>query len=733
MFYDKDFLLQLDKIKNKTIYARITALTFDEAPIETAEGRVTTGSINVDGNSAVRRTCSLTMVAENFNYQNYSWELNTKFKLEIGVQNKINPHYPNIIWFRQGIFLFTSFSISQSTNGFSISLQGKDKMCLLNGEIGGTLESSIDFGNIEEEDENGIWTITPIPIYDIIRNMIHTYAGEPYHNIIINDLDDYALELLEYRYDIPMYLYRSIDSQIFSNILLNGEYPCIVDGKQKTLNQLDSTELDMLVDTLTGTSNPKAITLDGQQYYVAKISFGQTAGYRHTELTYPGDLIANVGDSITSVLDKIKNMLSEFEYFYDLDGQFVFQRKQSFVNTLWTPIVDNEDNELYVENVALSSSLSYVFNGGELISSFNNNPQLTNLRNDFSVWGMRDKEIPIHMRYAIDTKPKYYKTFDGKTYISDEEYFLDESSIIVDWREIIYQMALDYYKHNTEDEFELRLRENNIQYYPTGQTGYEKYYIDIQGFWRQLYNPFFSDEIEDTKKILQAKEEEAKKINLELNSAVTLAEKKVLSSQLATINQKINDLNKKIEDLTKNQENYYPSGDPNGHSFWNKDVYESPETINFWFDFLDTEGELSQFNVKNIGFRSKAINETSVKSIYFRETPDIIFKKPEDDIDILSGFKYIQVQDIESMFSISPQGKSAKDRLDELIYTHGYCIESATINTIPIYYLQPNTRIHLSDQQTNLYGDYIISKMTIPLTYNGMMSITATKAAESII
>ena len=80
------------------------------------------------------------------------------------------------------------------------------------------------------------------------------------------------------------------------------------------------------------------------------------------------------------------------------------------------------------------------------------------------------------------------------------------------------------------------------------------------------------------------------------------------------------------------------------------------------------------------------------------------------------------------MFSLSSQGKSAKDRLDELIYNHSYCIESASITTIPIYYLQPNTRIYISDQKSNLQGDYIISKMTIPLAYNGTMSISATKA-----
>jgi len=47
-------------------------------------------------------------------------------------------------------------------------------------------------------------------------------------------------------------------------------------------------------------------------------------GYKGVELTFPGDLIANVGETVVSVLDKIKNILGNFEYFYDLDGNFVF-------------------------------------------------------------------------------------------------------------------------------------------------------------------------------------------------------------------------------------------------------------------------------------------------------------------------------------------------------------------------------------------------------------------------
>jgi len=89
----------------------------------------------------------------------------------------------------------------------------------------------------------------------------------------------------------------------------------------------------------------------------------------------------------------------------------------------------------------------------------------------------------------------------------------------------------------------------------------------------------------------------------------------------------------------------------------------------------------------------------------------------------MSGYKYIQIPEFEmdKMFSISAQGKSAKERLDELLYNHGYCTESATITTIPVYYLQPNTRIKVSDEKTKIDGEYIVSKLTIPLAHNGTM------------
>lgn len=812
LLYDKQFLLKLDKDKNKTIYARITALQFDESPIEYIEGRVTQGSINIDGDSAVRRACSLSIICQDFDYSDYYWSINTKFKLEVGLENHVDNAYPDVIWFNQGIYLITNFNTSHSSSGLNISISGKDKMCLLNGEVGGTLQASIDFGTEESEDSDGIWHIKKIPIPDIIRHMVHTYAGEPYWNIVINDLNTYGVELLEYRYDIPMYLYRNYDSQTYDNAIIENNstiiYKSNIDGTPNTskgykLKDLTSEDLDLLLENSGASKEPKPLFVkqileNGKEEYIpikiAKMENGHSAGYRETDLIYPGDLIANIGDSITSVLDKIKNMLVEFEYFYDLNGQFVFQKKRSFINSMWTPVsTDEQGNAAVTESLMQSSATAYTFSGGELITAFNNSPNILNMRNDYSVWGEREgitgAKIPIHMRYAIDKKPIYYKSITvdygtkenpgrdfeiinkyNKKYgtnLKGQESKVYDTNDDWDWREIIYQMASDYYKYNFLEDFELRLIKNNLNHYPSGQTGYEQYYIDIISFWRDLYDPEFEEELKNDKIELTFIQEESNLTNKSklywqneienIKSQLVLqnnklqeetnqnsidriygiilnlkAELKEAQNELIILENREKVLEQKIKNSENKSENFYKSTDK--YKYWNKKVYEQPEVLNFWFDFLDVEGELSQFSVKNMGVRSKSINDTTIKSIYFRDIPSVMFTSNITQEEWLTGYRYIQVpeKEMDSMFKISSQGKSAKNKIDELLYQHGYCIESVTISAIPIYYLEPNTRIYIYDEKSKIDGDYIASKITIPLSYNGTMSITATKAAETL-
>jgi hypothetical protein len=86
-------------------------------------------------------------------------------------------------------------------------------MCLLNGDIAGSLPSSIDFGTIEYHDlVTDTITKTQVPLKTIIYEAVHNYGNELAENIIINDLDDLGLELLEYRNENgPLFGLRDAD------------------------------------------------------------------------------------------------------------------------------------------------------------------------------------------------------------------------------------------------------------------------------------------------------------------------------------------------------------------------------------------------------------------------------------------------------------------------------------------------------------------------------------------
>lgn len=752
---DLDFLRQLDLQKNKTVYAKVILLTFnDEAPIEEIQGKITSGSINVDGASAVRRTCSLSMITLDKNINDIYWVLNNKFKLEVGIENHIDKRYPEIIWFKQGTYVFTSINMNVQSNNYTINLSGKDKMCLLNGEVGGSINASIDFGTIEEYEtlDNGeiISKITHIPIVEIIKNAVHVYGGEPLHNIVINDVDNYGLELLEYRGDEskPMYMLRHTETQTIDNMTFNGKqkkYLIEKNADNPNAIRISLEEINPKFDLVSHTNeNPQVVYVEIKDkegkvvgynsYNAIQLDYGDTVGYRKTDLTYPGDLIANVGESLVSVLDKIKSTFSNFEYFYDIDGRFIFQKKKTYINESWNNLEVSE-KEIYAQDSMYTSSTTYSFEDGVLLTAFNNNPNISNIKNDFSIWGKRKgitgTELPIHMRYAIHFKPKFYKNQENKIFISkeyDEE--IDDNMIEVDWRELIYQMAIDYFKYNHKvDNFTQLIAAANPEQYPNGITGYEEFYTDMQAFWRELYQPGIGN------------------YNLFSNAEKRQAIRQILIDEGQKANEISDELvNQKLEDESYRQKiiDYYKLSyeDSGEDKYFNEKVSNYPETLNFWFDFMSVDGEMAKYSISTIGNRSKAINNDKVRAIYYKDTPQVLFLTQSDyqdlitnmrEYDNMTGYSFIRItEQMENYFSISTQGISAQDELNSLLYTHTCANESITLTSMPIYHLQPNTRIFVKDNETGINGEYIVSKVTIPLTYNGTTSITATKAVDRI-
>lgn len=849
---DKDFLRELDQNREREVFAKIVSLDYDENPIEEITGRVSSGTVSVDGSSSVRRSCSLSLIAQELNIHDFYWGLTTKFKLYSGLKNNINSKYPDIIWFPLGMFVISSFNTSQNINSYTVSIQGKDKMCLLNGTLGGTVMSlTADFGTETIEDENGESYKQDLPIKNIIREVVHEYAREPYHNIIINDLDTYGLELMEYRGSSPMYiLINQSDEAVnirmdlsMDNMYLgkykDGRYvwsikPGVFLDKPKIMIDGYSlvTVYDTRLESLDVEQHPDRISIfyggkdnggNDSYYTVMKAEYGSSVGYKITELTYSGDLIAQVGSPVTTaVLDKIVSMLGDFEYFYDLQGRFIFQRKKTYINTSWNNIrSDSENKQVYVESAAYTSEVTYSFENSSLITSFQNSPDFDNLRNDYSIWGTKTtvsgNEIPVHLRYALDKKPIRYINYEGDIYSTNEDNELFIGQIQCDWRELIYQMASDYMKHNRDDDFTIQVGKNNPDYYPDGYTGYEVYYTDIYSFWRELYNPDYESTYSICYVTKSNYEQAMKDKKIEYywydqctDKTAYIPENDYFYKDAYGIFQKVHSMTaEKLKNnssyyytlikcdetmpyvnnrdyYTKSEgdyvtlKNYKDLGTSINNIGWNINVIKLPQQLNFWFDFLDTEGELDQYSVRNIGTRPKAENDSDVKAIYFRDIPTILFLGIEDtkaqlkrDLKInyvnygltkpqveamsdkqledyiiennliskliakqkneMPGYAFIQLPDyLENLFTISTQGKCAKDSLDSWLYKYTYYTETVSLTSIPIYYLEPNTRVYIHDNNSGIDGEYIVDRISLPLQYSGTMNISATKAAERI-
>ena len=688
--FDTQFLEQLANETCTQTHVRITALDYRQQPKESLEGLSTSGNINIDGNSATRRSCSLSLrVLPDTHFTDAYWALDNLFSLEIGVKNTINNTYADIIWFKKGVFVITNFSKVQNTTSIDISLSGQDKMCLLDGSIGGALPEQTNFGVIELEDG----TEETVPLFTIIQKSLLEFGNERLDKIIINDLDYYGLEQLEYHGEQPLYLiYQPI--QIGDIGAKNGVFKAVtVDGNTgvwlgtgeliKLKNIPNYYKLNALDLTLNSAATWISVSsTSSANCVVIKMDYGDTIGYRSVDLIYPGDLIENAGSSLTQVYTKIVNALNgAYEFFYDVNGNFIFQKKQNYVSEVFSPI----HGEI-VEPQMLTSPYSFRLADLSKVTNINYSPNIKNLKNDFVISGSRqnaDSKTPIRVRYAIDTKPTHYCNYLNNTFYYTD-FFTGAKPLTLlpkkcDWREIIYQMAKDYNKYNEQLDFFYRLKAQNNFVEDDGLTGYENYYAMMLGFWRELY---FDGE------------------------------------------------NEQELPVGYSREDYYPKG--HQHAYWNKKVYTQPTQINFWIDFLDVgDGELLKLNKKRSGARLKHTASKQDTTVFTYNVPDIIFytgaKKPILTEQSRSYSSIWIPASVEKLFVASMQQPSLIDQVNELLYTHCCCQETITLNAQPIYHLEPNTRIYIEG-----IGDLIVSKISYALGHNSTMSLTCTKVIDSI-
>lgn len=148
----------------------------------------------------------------------------------------------------------------------------------------------------------------------------------------------------------------------------------------------------------------------------------------------------------------------------------------------------------------------------------------------------------------------------------------------------------------------------------------------------------------------------------------------------------------------------------------------------FWFDFIDATNSLLEYSVKKIGDRILTSSDNTVSAIYYKDIPNIILCSSDEEIpDFISRYGDYKIfyvpQDLSDLFSISTKGNSAVEQIYSLINKNLLVNDTITLSSVPIYYLEPNTRIFVECKENNIYGDYIINSISIPLQVGGTSSI----------
>lgn len=711
---DSDFLLDFAKEKNKEQIIKITVLNFNEKPLKEIQGRVISGNININSNSAIRRTANLTAFIEeqNASYMEIGgiFSLNKKIKIEIGITNNTNKYkeYP-IIWFPLGTYVIMNLSSSHSVSGTTVTLQLKDKMVFLNGECGGTISSAVVFHEYETLNAaTGEYIIQKPTIVQIIQELVNHFGGEPLEKIVISDIDTRIKKVMKWTGDKPLYL-------------INNSY---------------TTEPPENVDE------------------IETIETGQDAGFIYSDFYYPGELIGDAGNSVVTILDKIKNLLGNYEYFYDLDGNFVFQEIKNYLNTS-KATVDlkqinnknsfeiNSDANHYLINKKKGEA-SYVFDHNEIITSYSNAPQYANIKNDFVVWGVREtvdgKTLPIRYHLAIDEKPKtgntytyfYFEDKDGIKKVKRPLEF-DSQEVLPTIGEIdrIYMIKNENENMNDlvfswepENEFYiLKEEKENYLNLPFIKEADKDKEFDIEGkiYYASYYHPILNE----------AKDDFIKPINFtteDWRTELFLSGAEETKFGVASNYYYAELLNEwpKIYDLENNK--FY------------SEALAYPYELDYYLDFIDSSAEISNISISNIGRRTKVINSNDINCIFEREIPDwVLIENNQKNTNNLvlecfeKGQKYSLVSS-EIYAKLSPGGKynSAYNEIKNLLYQYTNFNETISVQMLPLYFLDSNIRITVKDFQSGINGDYMINTISLPLTTNGTMSLSCSKALERI-
>lgn len=758
---DINFLNKIYGQHNKTTYVNITLLDWFERPIQEIQGKVISGSISVNGDSAVRRTANLSIFIKDYDelYTNINglFSINKKIFIETGIRNGFRHRgeyndYP-IIWFPFGVFITQNYSINRDVNGITLNLSLGDKMCLLNGDAGGTIPASTNFESIDTVGPDGDLHSEYVKINQLISELVHHFGGEDLNKIIINDVPNKIKQCLKWRGTNTLYLTR---------------------------------------DTSQGGDNYKYTTMDTTQenWSSQTIPYNYDAGYTYTDFVYPGELVGAPGDSVCTILDKIKNTLGNYEYFYDIFGNFVFQEIQNYINTSeyrqGTMEYFTDPTNAYLPSYTKGHDLSstvYDFSTDDFVISYNNNPKFNMIKNDFIVWGIRKTstgiQLPCRYHLAIDERPKIVQ--ESHYYIRQRICFDTSMYDKVRKAHMIKQDFLTFELPpggQSSQSLKATVPEGTVgdYYYVHGtgqydsQRGVYTWVTDVDKYEKML--KAYKDSGGTSTEVISTDDSEEKPTEVVAGYIkLPYAYCRHTPLPIPGGNPETDTYFFKLKDNTDWRNILYFNGLINSSTqgtdagyYWTElcnewpkvynvqddcfyqDVLDCPTGLDWWLDFVDNDVLLNKFSVNNIGRRSYAKAESECNCVFEPTIPDIIMVDVSDAqgmVDTrtqktqqeLKELGLIPVQVNPAIYSSLAAGgtyNSCYQNIRQLITNYTDYNENINVTCLPIYHLEPNTRVSFNDPKSGISGDYLINSISFNLGNTGVMNISAKKCIEKI-
>ena len=671
---DASFLHKLSSENIKVYYAKILILDKNEQPIRAIEGRISAGSISLNGNSNVRRTGNITFLAEETENDltdiDNLLSMNKKINIFIGIENNIDDIHDKIIWFKQGIFVITQPSLQHNSNGVIISLQFKDKMCLLNGECGGGLPTSVTFHEYDQiigyDDNDGrgytkypnnpnVYTVYAINGEDMMWDP--TYGWSKSSKSRVGEI----MHVPQRIFDIIQTLVCNFGDEAIAKIIV--EIPLEI----RAIVRYVGTETLFYNDS-TGVYTEDSDVVAENPGLWRSFKHNEDCGYVYTDFTYPGELISSIGENICSVLDKIKNTLGNCEYFYDINGNFIFREKKNYLNTQYDPVQKLDENgfllnsENYFVDFSNTNRAAYTFEeGSALVTSFSNSPQYTNIKNDYHIWGKNDDSFAIHYHVAIKEKP--LPPYSEREVVAERDEKGDYTGVI--HLATVRDIPSQIYKYTPND-------------------------------WRaELY--------------------------------MRGLDKKKLQQRPDVYEQEILDFFDSIYDMRKQEYKVDIVNHPNDLKYWID--YINPSLL---YDIsIDTIGTRIYSYQKD---KIKKLYNTDIPNIVIINNAATALSQATVIAKCEAiGQPYSRVpKSIYDKLVVGTYGYTSQETMRDLIYQYTSYNSAISIVSIPIYYLDVNERITVQDRASGIFGDYVINSINLPLDAKNTMTISASKALERV-